>query len=370
MTSRTKALILEQHQKNALLTVVAPSATSLGEHDFSAEEFFVPLDERIIASASEALESGQTHYVDVPGIAPLRQAIAEYLRASYNAAFTQPNVIVTAGIQESRFLTIQMIGEANRRIAIPSVIHPGVLKAIGVRPMEVDRIEVDDQMLATVTGIRKVLSSGSRLIFLESPSRLTGATYNSEVITEIAALVREFKALIIWDQGLAPWVTNYTSIASVGELNDHSILIGEAFPGSGLSSWFIGYIAAPERLVPTMQSQKQIMAICTSTAAQYAALEASKLFSENQANQLRRLQAARTSLTEALGESIDTTNGGAANILALRLSPSGKQQALNRLKEAGYMVTDGAEFGAPEILRVTLSHSSAIETVVHLVKGL
>jgi aspartate/methionine/tyrosine aminotransferase len=355
VSSATKTHILEQHQQNTLLTTSAPALMMRSEHDLSADEGWSQMDERMIASAAEALEAGQTHYVDVPGIAPLRTAIAEHLRAAFGASYQQPNMIVTAGMQESRFLTIQMIGAAVERVGIPSVVHPGVRRALGVRALPMHSMAVDAQMLPTLEGIREALQAGCRLLFLESPSRLTGAIYSAESVAQIAALAAEFEALVIWDQGLAPWASGYTSLAASAP--DHTIAIGEAFPNTGLASWFIGYIAAPEQWVAPMQSQKQIMAICTSTAAQYAALEASKLFAESARTRLEQLERSRQTFIEALGTSAEIIAGATAAVLAVR--PADKDEAMMRLTAEGYTPADGADFGAPALLRLTLSPDRA-----------
>ncbi len=370
MAQSTKDLILEQHHSNTLLTASAPPMTARNAHDLSADELFAPIDERMIASAVEALEAGQTHYVDVPGIAPLRAAIADYLRASFKAAYAPSNVIVTAGIQESRFLTIQMIGETFGRIAVPTVVHPGVRKALGVRALNVDLIDVDERALPTLESLQAVLNAGARLVYLESPARLTGAAYSAAEVGAIAALAREFEATIIWDQGLAPWTAAYSSLASVSENADRTVVIGEAFPGMGLSSWFIGYLAAPEALVAPMQSQKQIMAICTSTAAQYAALEASKLYAETLPQQRERLNKARQTLIAALGSSVEVIPGSAANVLALRLLSGHKESVFARLSGAGYSAADGADFGAADVLRLTVSPDSTAQiAIAQSIKG-
>ncbi|MDL1899520.1 pyridoxal phosphate-dependent aminotransferase [Anaerolineae bacterium CFX9] len=366
MTSQTKTTILQRHSENALLNAAILSPTIRNERDLSADELYAPLDEAIIATAVEALESGQTHYVDVPGIPPLRQALAEYLNASAGTSLQSSNVIVTAGVQESRFLTIQMVGEQFDRIGVPSVVHPGVKKAIGVRPKPIDWIEVDSAtLLPTPDAIRSVLASGTRLLYLESPSRLTGAAYDSAAVAAIAALAGEFEATVIWDQGLAPWASSYHSLgASAAE---RTLLIGEAFPGMGLSSWFIGYIAAPEALIPPMQSQKQIMAICTSTPSQYAALEASKHFGERAASSVQRLSARRQQIAASASGTV--IPGDAAVVLALRFPAGEKAAALSRLNAAGYPVADGADFGAPDVIRLTISHSDAAEAAVRALKG-
>ncbi len=355
--SVVKMNILEQHQANTDLNHAAPALMPDQAHDLSADEFSAPLDERIIAAAAEALDAGNTHYVDVPGIAPLRAAIAEYLRGAGLGDYQQGNVLVSAGMQESRFLTLQMIGAQFDGIALPGVVHPGVRRALGVRPLPTTTLAVDAKTgLPSVDSIRAMLTDGTRLLYLESPSRLTGAAYSAEQLEQIAQAVSAHDATVIIDQGLAAWTETYSGLAAIEGMSARTVVIGEAFPGSGLASWFIGYIAAPEALIAPMQSQKQIMAICTATASQYAALEASQLFAETRAVRLQQLAQQRQRVIDLLGASqVNVLSGGALNVLALRLPADTQAAALANLSSAGYSAADGADFGAPDVVRLTLT---------------
>ena len=365
MASQSKNVILENHKNNALLNAATPAPMLRDNQDFSADEIYAPIDERIITAATEALEAGQTHYVDVPGIAPLRAAVAQFLNESSAANYAQGNIIVTAGVQESRFLTIQMIGEQFERIAIPAVVHPGAKRALGVRAMNIDTIAVDERMLATAASIRELLESGTRLFYLESPSRLTGAAYSAEEVSTLAGLLSEFNASAIWDQGLAPWTEGYASLAAHEGIKDQIALIGDTWPGSGLASWFIAYIAAPEAWIPSMQSQKQIMAICTSTASQYAVLEASKLYAEHHAHSTSRLSQMRDALVAQSSKAGFTPIPGAAvNVLAVSMSAEQKTAAMAKLNQAGYAVTDGSDFGAESCIRLTLSPNADSDNLI------
>ena len=355
MASQEIAKILTAHETNTALNAPSLAPVARHEKDLSADGMLSPLDERIIAASSEALEAGQTHYVDVPGIAPLRAQIAEYLNSSAGTRYEPGNIIVTAGVQESRFLTIQKIGEIFDNIGIPAVAHPGVQKALGVRAREVVSLpgEADRGYLPSIDAIAEAVASGCRLLYLESPSRLSGAAYTSEEVDAIAEVLRDASASAIWDGGLAPWVEGgCRSLASTEDSPGQITTIGEAFPGMGLASWFIGYIAAPEDQIPAMQSQKQIMAICTSTAAQYAALEAGNLFEEARAVRLAQMTQLRSGFDEsAAAMSIDVIAGDAANIIALRAS----DQAAAKLRAAGFDFADGAAFGAPDIIRLSVN---------------
>lgn len=363
MVSETKNRIVSQHQENSELNTPLLSQVMQNEMDLAADEIISPLDEQIIAGASEALEAGETHYVAVPGIGPLREAIAEYLNNDIGSQYTDANIIVTAGVQESRFLTIQKISELYDSIAVPEVVHPGVTKALGVRKRNIVALPVDfgNGALASVNSIVSAIESGCRLLYLESPCRLTGAVYSADEVSQISEISTTNDVGIIWDQGLSIWVADgkYASIAPRDANTVQTATIGEAWPGMGLASWFIGYIAAPESWIPSMQSQKQIMAICTSTASQYAALEASKLFAATHARQLTQLNDMKTSLIDfANSANLDVMAGSTANLMALNLSALDKNSIMKQLSESGFAVADGEHFGAPDVIRVNVSAST------------
>jgi aminotransferase len=367
MISLTKAQILENHLNNHLLNMDVPHLMNEDELDLSADEAAVTLDESIISAVMAALESGQTHYVDVPGIAPLRESVADFLNKTTGTNYQKTNILVTAGMQESRFLTIQMVGEVFGRIAVPEVIHPGVLQALGVRSMVIDRLKVSNEksVLVKVDNIQSTVDKGTRLLYLESPSRLTGQVYNAEEVAQIADIVATNDVTVIWDQGLSVWVEGYVSLASQPNMDKHVITIGEAFPGTGLSSWFIGYIAAPEASISAMQSQKQIMAICTSTPSQYAALEAGKSYAKTQITLMAHMNAARQQWITMLNASdVQFVEGTARNILALQTTLDTHRTLTQKLNDVGVKVADGRDFGAPSIIRINMSPLGAITTLL------
>ncbi|MCY4527367.1 MAG: aminotransferase class I/II-fold pyridoxal phosphate-dependent enzyme, partial [Anaerolineaceae bacterium] len=207
-----------------------------------------------------------------------------------------------------------------------------------------------ERRLPRLQAIRAALEGGSRLVYMESPSRLSGATLDADEMAAIATMLADHDASAIIDRGLAPWVA-----AAVAGPTERVALIGEASPGAGIASWLAGYVALPQDWLPPIQSQKQIMAICTATPAQFGALEAGNLYPQEQPSRLEHMQALRARLQDrARAAGLDVLAGGAASVLALRLSPSQKARGLTRLADAGYQVADGSDFGAPDLLRLTV----------------
>lgn len=103
------------------------------------------------------------------------------------------------------------------------------------------------------------------------------------------------------------------------------------------------------------------MAICTSTPTQFAALEASKLFAENHTRHLKQISQRRAALFErAANAGLNPIAGAAVNVLALKLAAG----IVASLQDAGYQLTDGSNFGAAQIVRLSVTLDSTIESVL------
>jgi aspartate/methionine/tyrosine aminotransferase len=332
--------------------------------DLSHDQPLGPAADAVIASAVAALEQGETHYVETGGIAPL----IEQLKGLVGAEL--PGVLVTAGVQEARFLAIQIVGDQLGGVALPAVVEPGAPRAAKLRPLNVATIPAERAhgYLPTLAAIRAVLEAGTKLVYLESPSRLTGAIYDAATVAEIAALLVELDGTVIWDQGLAPWVhaAAYTSISTQPGMGERAIVIGEAWPGVGLESWYVGYLAASNETVGAIRTYKQIISICTSTAAQYGAIAAAKIYPEYHSRQLESLAETReSSLDRARARGLELIEGSTANIVTVAVADVAK--SLAALAAAGIAAADGAEFGAPGLIRLAAtSDDTVLDAIEHL----
>ncbi len=362
MASSRKQAILERHRTNDLLGVAVMSLSPTDPGDLSVEYPSRPVSETMVERAATALESGETHYVDVPGIGPLRAAVAEFLQESGIPDYKKDNVLITAGLQEARFLAIQKIGEEFGGLAVPSVVHPGVRQALGVRALDLTEIPVSEEagLLPTARSIGVVLEQGVKLLYLESPSRLTGACFSAEAAQRIAELLEQHDAYLILDQGLAPLAPEAVpTLAARPGAMDRIAVIGELWPGAGLESWFIGYIGAKADWMARIQSQKQIMAICTSTATQYAALAAAEEYSQLQEEQQRELGALRDRAMSLAAEAgAVPVEGEVYSFVALRVDSGTPAKTL---QEHGVQVADGAAFGQPNVIRVSIHDTDALQ---------
>jgi aspartate/methionine/tyrosine aminotransferase len=215
--------------------------------------------------------------------------------------------------------------------------------------------------LPSPAAIEAALGAGAKVIYLESPARLTGESYDAPSLKAIATLLEAHDAAAIWDQGLAPWSADYLSLATLPGMSDRVVTVGEAWPGMGLESWPVSYIGGKAEWLEPMRSLKQVMSICTSTASQYAALAASYHFTARQSEQMRHLASARqAALAHATASGATPIAGDALSILAVRDGGG----AAAKLTAGGYTWADGADFGAPGILRLAITPDGALATAL------
>ena len=274
------------------------------------------LPQSLIHNVETALKAGMTHYVDVPGIPELRAQVAKHM-SSGALKIESDQVLITAGIQEARFLSLQSLTADRKHIAIPNVVHPGVHGALNVRSIDVKPLEADEKRsLLTTSSIEQFLNQSNPLLFLENPSRFSGATYSSDDLKLITKLINASAAGVIWDQGLGVWNPKFKSVLSYVQNLENTTVIGEVNPGLGLENLQLGYAIASKEKITAMTSLKQIMSICTSTPSQLVAIE---LFNNKSSSEglYESLKQTREQIVSELTErKISITQGESVNTIA------------------------------------------------------
>lgn len=317
-------------------------------------------DENIVVKVMKTLRDGETHYVDVPGNPELRANIGAYLISSGIAKGGQ--VLVTAGVQEARFLTIQVLGKALGTIAFPGVMHPGIKEVLTVRDLVHVSMDMgtDRRMLAPIEAIKNTLSEGAKVLYIESPSRLTGAFYEKTELSDILSLCEKHGASLIMDSGLRPWIEGPAEASAWNLMIDDSVsIIGETWPGRGIDDMNIGYILTSEDIVKKIAKQKQVLSICTSAPSQNGAIAAGKDYLQNQPEIIAALKEKQTTLESSLQDmGAKILSGPVVSFVVFETDPV-VQKKLDAAK-IGYW--ESAHFGKPGYIHLPVS-TEAIDSL-------
>src|SRR5579872_2823408 len=166
-----------------------------GEPDFDTPQF-------IKDAAAKSLAAGFTKYTPAAGIPELRKAVADKFKRENNLTYAPSQIIVSCGGKHSCYNVFLATCEEGDEVIIPSpywLSYPEMVKLAGARPVIVQTSDATEFKL-TPDGLRKAITSRTRLLVLNSPSNPTGTVYTPEEIKALGDVCVERGLLIMSDE--------------------------------------------------------------------------------------------------------------------------------------------------------------------------
>jgi aspartate/methionine/tyrosine aminotransferase len=196
-----------------------------------------------VAAVLDALDRGETHYTDRPGILPLREKVAEILNRRFALGCGAGDVVLTCGATEARFVSVQQLLKPGDKLAAPSCA---------------DRIEG----AAIVRGARISEDiSATKLVYVP-------ASAGPQAIADWLKDAPE-SCFVLYEIDVPLVSFHPHSIAGFGE---RVVTIGEIGLEHGLVGARLGYLAAPAGSSAGLRDFKQALTICSTNLSQWAAL--------------------------------------------------------------------------------------------------
>ena len=214
-------------------------------------------------------------YTPVPGIPPLRRAIADELSRDYAGAVEPPDVVVTAGCNQAFSLVAAALTGPGDEVITPLPYyfnHDMWLRMRGVTPLYV---EPDADLVPRAADAEALVTPRTRAIVLITPGNPSGVTIPPAEIAAFAALARRHDIALILDEtyrsfrdGREPahplfddpdWRSTLVSL--------HSYSKDLAIPG-----YRVGAVVAAPELNREVLKLMDCVAICAPRVGQEAAL--------------------------------------------------------------------------------------------------
>ncbi len=247
-----------------------------GEPDFNTPEL-------ICDAAKAALDAGHTRYTPVPGVPPLREAIAkDYTRRSREVSAEQ--VMVSVGGKHALYNATQVLFEAGDRVLIPGpfwVSYPAQILLAGAEPVPVQCTAEQDFKL-TAERLDGLLDDSITGLILCSPSNPTGSVYTAEELTAIGEVIAKYPKLVVffdamydrlyYDGEIAPDL-----VACAPQIKDQVLTFNGFSKTYAMTGWRLGYTIGP---VPVIKAMSKLQSQSTSnptSITQYAGIAALEL---------------------------------------------------------------------------------------------
>jgi methionine transaminase len=261
-----------------IFTVMSRLATERGAINLSQGFPDFDCDPELVEAVARHMRDGRNQYAPMPGIPPLREAIAGTYSTLHGRQYDfDSEVTVTSGGTEALFA------------AIASVVHPGD-EAIVLEPCYdsyVPAIQLAGGTPIPVTleypgyginweTLRAAVTPRTRLLIINSPHNPTGAVLGAEDIRELKALVSGTDIAIISDEVYEHIIfdgARHESMARYPELAARSFIIGSFGKMYHVTGWKVGFAVAPAAMMAEFRKVHQFVTFSTSTPVQYALAE-------------------------------------------------------------------------------------------------
>lgn len=247
-----------------------------GEPDFNTPEM-------ICDAAKAALDAGHTRYTPVPGIPPLREAIAkDYTRRGRSVS--PDEVMVSVGGKHALYNATQVLFEEGDKILIPSpfwVSYPAQILLAGADYIDVPCTAEHDFKL-TPERLEALLDDSITGLILCSPSNPTGSVYSKEELAELGAVIARHPQVVVffdamydrlyYEGEIAPDL-----VASCPEIADQVLTFNGFSKTYAMTGWRLGYTIGPKKVIDAMSKLQSQSTSNPTSITQYAAVAALEL---------------------------------------------------------------------------------------------
>lgn len=173
----------------------------------------------IAAAASQAMiesvKNHETHYADSAGIISLRQAVAEYLKATRKVRYGSTDVVMAPGAKPVIAGTMFILVNPGEEVIYPTPAYPiyeSMANFIGAKPRPI-LLKENNGFKFDINDLKKIVNKKTKLLVLNSPSNPTGGVLEKKDLEEISKLAKKFDFYILSDE-------IYSRIAFGGEIRE------------------------------------------------------------------------------------------------------------------------------------------------------
>jgi len=234
-----------------------------------------PPSQKLIELVHHYMRQGMNQYAPMPGVMPLREAIAEKTGEIYGLhPDPETEITVVPGATYGLYASFQaLLHEGDEVIVFEPAYDsyvPGITMAGGV-PVYV-QLQAPDYKI-NWDSVKKRINARTRAIVLNSPQNPSGTVLKSADLQQLAKLVKDTDIVIISDEVYEHIIFDgqrHEGVLHYPELARRSIVIasfGKTFHNTG---WKTGYIIAPRELTKELRAVHQFMLFSVHTPSQYA----------------------------------------------------------------------------------------------------
>ncbi len=262
----------------SIFTVMSALAHKHGAINLSQGFPDFPVDPELVGLINRFMLEGHNQYAPMPGVAPLREVIAQMITNRYHQAVDpDAQVTITSGATEALFASLSAFVRPGDEVIIfdPSYdsYGPGIRLNGGI-PVRIDLTFPD--YATDWDRVAKAITPRTRAIIINNPHNPAGIVLTQEDLSQLERVALHHNLIVISDEvydrltfdGIA-----HESVLSRPALASQSIAVfsfGKTFHATG---WKTGYAVAPHHLTAEIRKAHQFIVFSVNAAVQLALAE-------------------------------------------------------------------------------------------------
>lgn len=236
------------------------------------------IDPKLINLVYEFMLKGHNQYATMPGVAALRQVLAQIIFETYQHRVSwETDLTITSGATEGIFACISAFVRPGDEVILFDPAYDSYDPAIrlnGGKPVPVNLSPPDFSIDWDV--VRKKITSRTRMIMVNTPHNPTGSVLKRSDLEELEKIALQHNIIVLSDEVYERLIYDdhlHHSVLSLPGLASQSLAIfsfGKTFHATG---WKMGYVVAPEYLTKEVRKTHQFIVYSVNTPIQFALSE-------------------------------------------------------------------------------------------------
>lgn len=229
----------------------------------------------LISLVNKYMKKGMNQYAPMPGIMPLREAIAEKMQQRYSMVYNpETEITITAGGTQALYTAIAATVREKEEVIIFDPAYdsysPAVILAGGV-PIHAE-LKLPDFHIDW-NEVKKLINQRTKMIIINTPQNPSGAIISAKDMQMLEKITSKTDILILSDEVYEHVIFDgyeHQSVARFPKLAERSFIVysfGKTFHTTG---WKMGYCIAPSALMAEFRKAHQFMVFSANTPVQYA----------------------------------------------------------------------------------------------------
>lgn len=245
-----------------------------GEPDFDTPD-------NIKKAAIEAINRGETKYTDVPGILPLRQAIADKFKRENGLDYDPSQVIATTGGKQVLYNAFAATLDPGDEVIIPApywVSYPDMVLLNGGEPVFV-QATIENNFKITGEQLEAAITPKTKWFLFNSPSNPSGAAYSHDELKALTDVLMKHPHVWVLTDDMYEHLCYgdfefVTPVQVEPKLYDRTLTMNGLSKAYSMTGWRLGYCAGPIELIKAMNLVQGQSTSGTCSITQWAGIEA------------------------------------------------------------------------------------------------